>query len=197
MKQCPLTTEDMQYMSKVPYSSVVGFLIYDMVCTRPDLAYAAILISRFMSNPDKEHWHAMKWVLRYVKGTVNHGLLYKKSKSVDNQLTGFCDSDYYGDLDRRRSLTGYRFMLFGNVVSWKASLQAVFELSTTEAEFMTITEAAKEAPWLQGLIGEFGVKQVTYPFQVVVKVQFTLPRTRGIMRNQSILIYGFTSLEIW
>ena len=90
----------------------------------------------------------MKWVLRYVKGTVNHGLLYRKSRSADNQLTGFCDPNYCGDLERRRSLTGYCFALFGNMVSWKASLQTVVALSTTEAEFMAITEAAKEALWL-------------------------------------------------
>ena len=67
------------------------------------------------------------------------------------------------DLDRRKSLTGYYFTLFGNVISWKSSLQFVVALSTTEAEFMALTEATKEALCLQGLIGKFGVKQATVP----------------------------------
>ena len=86
-------------------------------------------------------------------------LLYKKSEDSTERLIGYCDSDYCGDLDKRRSLTGYSFILFGNVISWKASLQSMVALSTTEAEFMALTEATKEALWLQGLIGEFGVKQ--------------------------------------
>ena len=71
-----------------------------------------------------------------------------------------------GALDKRRSLIGYYFTLFGNVVSWKSSLQSMVALSTTEAEFMTLIEATKEALWLQGLIGEFGelgVNQVAIP----------------------------------
>ena len=86
-------------------------------------------------------------------------LLYKKSEDSTERLIGYCDSDYCGDLDKRRSLTGYSFILFGNVISWKASLQSMVALSTTEVEFMALTEATKEALWLQGLIGEFGVKQ--------------------------------------
>ena len=66
-------------MSKVPYSNVVGCLMYATVCTRLDLAFVVSLISRFMANPGKVHWQAVKWVLRYVNGTVNYGLHYKKS----------------------------------------------------------------------------------------------------------------------
>ena len=69
-----------------------------------------------------------------MKGTIGHGLLYKKSRVNEDQLIGFSDSDYCGDLDKRRSLTGYCFLLFGNIVSWKASLQLVVALSTTKAD---------------------------------------------------------------
>ena len=80
-------------------------------------------------------------MLRYVKGTANHGLLYKRSKLDGEALVGFCDSDYCGNLDRRRSMTGHCFTLFWNVVSWKASLQSVVALATIEAEFMALTAA--------------------------------------------------------
>ena len=97
-----------------------------------------------MSNPRREHWNAIKWVLRYVKGIASYGLHYRMSEKSCNNLIGYCGSDYYGDLDSRRSLTGYCFTLFGNIVSWKASLQSVVALSTTEAEFMALTKATKD-----------------------------------------------------
>ena len=131
-------------MGKIPYSSVVRCLMYFMVCTRPDLAYAASLISKFMSDPGKEHWRAVKWVLIYIRRTSGFGLVYRKNEECAEKLIGYCDADFYGDLDKRRSLTGYCFMLFGNVISWKATLQSVVAISTIEPEFMAITEATKE-----------------------------------------------------
>ena len=92
--QCPSTTEEVQYMSKVPYSHAIGCFMYAMICTRPHLAYAASLITRFMSNPGKEHWQAIKWVLRYVKGTVKYGLLFKRLTQGSDHLVGFCDPDH-------------------------------------------------------------------------------------------------------
>ena len=144
-------------MSKVPYANVVGCLMYSTICTRLDLAFATSLIWRFMSNPGEEHWNAIKWVFRYVKRTTNYGLYYRRSEKNGDHLIGFCDSDYYDDLDKRRSLASYCVTLFGNVISWKASLQSIVALSTTEAEFMALTKATKEALWLKGLIEEFGV----------------------------------------
>ena len=133
--------------------------MYSMVCTRPDLAYAASLVSRFMAKPGKHHWEAVKWVFRYLKGTCNYGLKYQKTCFTENALVGFVDSDYAGDLDKRRSLTSYVFTLFGCTVSWKTTLQPVVALSTTEAEYIVATEAIKKALWLLGLIGELGIKQ--------------------------------------
>ena len=146
-------------MSKVLHANVVCCLMYAMICTRPDLAYATSLISRFMSKLGKEHWNAVKWVFRYVRRTFSFGLLYKRAEDCEDKLVGYCDSDFCGDLDKRRSLTGYCFTLFGNVINWKASLLSIVALSTTETEFMALTEATKETLWLQGLTGEFGVKQ--------------------------------------
>ena len=122
--------------------------MYAMICTRPDLAYATSLISKFISKPRKENWNVVKWVLRYVRRTCSFGLKYRKKEDCEEQLVGYCDSDFCGDLDKKRSLTRYCFTLFGNVISWKASLQSVVALSTTEAEFMALTEATKEALWL-------------------------------------------------
>ena len=145
-------------MKLVPYSSAVGSIMYSLVCTRPDVAHSVGVVSRFMGNPGREHWRAVKWLLRYMNGTANHGILYGGSENNSCQVSGFVDSDFAADLDKRRSITGYVFILNGGAVSWKASLQSVVALSTTEAEYIALTEAVKEAKWLKGLVSEFGLK---------------------------------------
>ena len=75
-EMCPKTQEDIEYMSKVPYQSAVGSLMYAMVCTRPDIAHAVGVVSRYMSNPGKQHWLAVKWILRYLRGTTSQALCF-------------------------------------------------------------------------------------------------------------------------
>ncbi|KAH9703748.1 Integrase catalytic domain-containing protein [Citrus sinensis] len=159
--QCPSTDEERSEMTKVPYANVVGCMMYAMVLTRPDLAHALSVVSMFMATPGKDHWKAVKWVLGYLKGTQEYGLVYGKLARKVVGLCGYVNSDYAGDLDRRRSLTGYMFFLDGCLVNWKASLQHIVALSTTEAEYTAATEAVKEALWLRGLITELGMKQET------------------------------------
>jgi hypothetical protein len=148
---CPTSDEDIKYMSRVPYSSAVGSLMYAMVYSRPDLAHAMSVVSRYMTNPSKEHWNAVQWIFRYLRGTSNVCLRFGKSTPG---LVGYVDSDYAGDLDTWRSLTGYFFTIGGCAVSWKARLQATVALSTTEAEYMVVSESTKEAIWLRGLNSE-------------------------------------------
>jgi hypothetical protein len=138
-------------MSRVPYSSVVGSLLYAMVCSRPDLAHAMSVVSKYMANPSKEHWNAVQWIFIYLRGTSNASLGFGKST---RGLVGYVDSDYAGDLDTRRSLTGYVFTIGGCAVSWKARLQATVALSTIEAKYKVVSEAAKEAIWLRGIYSE-------------------------------------------
>ena len=161
--QCPKTEEEHEYMSKVPYSNEVGSLMYAMVCTRPDISHAVGIVSRYMHNPGKEHWQAVKWILRYIQKTLDVGLIFEKDDMVGQHVVGYCDSDYASDLDKRRSNTGYVFTFAKVPVSWKSTLQSTVALSTTEAEYIAITEAVKEAIWLQGLLDDLGVgkKQVT------------------------------------
>ena len=149
--QCPSSDKDIEYMSRVPYSSAVGSLMYAMVCSRPDLSYAMSLVSRYMANPGKEHWKAVQWIFRYLRGTSNACLKFGKT---GEGLAGYVDSDFAADLDKRRSLTGYVFTVSGCAVSWKATLQGVVAQSTTEAEYMAIAEACKESVWLKGLFAE-------------------------------------------
>ncbi|XP_040364466.1 secreted RxLR effector protein 161-like [Rosa chinensis] len=156
--QRPSSQKEIDEMKDVPYASVVGCLMYAMICTRPDLAQALSVVSRYMSNLGKPHWEAVKWILRYLKGTRQLGIMFERKHEVAC-VAGFVDSDYAGDLDKRRSTIGYVFTCGGGPVSWKATLQAVAALSTTEAEYMALTEASKEAIWLNGLANEFGIHQ--------------------------------------
>ncbi|CAA7023986.1 unnamed protein product [Microthlaspi erraticum] len=147
--------EEAVHMENTPYASAVGSLMYAMIGSRPDLAYAVGVISRFMSNPGRGHWTAVKWVLRYLRGCIkSKSNIYQEEKV--SVLMGFCDSDYATDIDRRRSVTGYIFQVWGNTVSWRSNLQSVVALSTTEAEYMALSSAVREAIWLKGLCSELG-----------------------------------------
>ncbi|KAK3124886.1 hypothetical protein QOZ80_7BG0595510 [Eleusine coracana subsp. coracana] len=148
---CLESDYDIEYMSRVPYTSADGSLMCAMVCSGPNLSYALSVANRYMSNPGREHWKAVQWILRYMRGTSSACLQFGKS---GDGIVGYVDSDYAGDLDRRRSLIGYVFTIGGCAVSWKAFLQSIVALSTTEAEYMAISEACKEAIWLRGLYTE-------------------------------------------
>eukprot|EP00253_Pinus_taeda_P013719 PITA_13719 len=111
IEQCPKTQVEEEDMSCVPYASAVGSLMDAMVCTRPDIAHAVGVLSRFMSKPGKEHWTAVKWVFKYLCGTSDYGLCYQRRTGLDRVLDihGFVDANWAGDLDQRRSTSGYVF----------------------------------------------------------------------------------------
>ncbi|KAG5549866.1 hypothetical protein RHGRI_014986 [Rhododendron griersonianum] len=111
-KQCPTSEKDKAEMEKFPYASAVGSLMYAMVCTRPNLAHAVGVVSRFLSNPGKEHWAAVKWILRYLRGTSRVCLCFGNGKAV---LDGFTDADMAGDVDSRKSTSGYLMTFAGEL----------------------------------------------------------------------------------
>ena len=119
-EQCPKTQEDEGDMSRIPCASVVGSLMNGMVCTRPYIVHEVGALSRFMSNPGKEHWTVVKRVSRYFHGTSDYGLCYQERLRLERilDIRGFVDANWAGDLDQRRSTSGYVFSLFGGAVSW-------------------------------------------------------------------------------
>ncbi|CAL5395059.1 unnamed protein product [Camellia sinensis] len=153
---CSSSTKEREEMEAIPYSFAVESLMYAMVSTRPDIAHAVGAVSRFLSNPGKEHWEAVKWILRYLKGTAKMCLCFRSAKPV---LEGYTDSDMAGDLDGRKSTSGFLFTFAGGAVSWQSKLQNYVALSTTEAEYITAAEAVKEMLWLQRFLQELGLKQ--------------------------------------
>ena len=143
---------------EVPYANAVGSIMYAMISTMPDLAFGVGLVSRFMSNPSREHWSTVQWILRYLVKTQDFCLVFTKSTEKFT-VKGYSFSDFGGDLDRRRSTTGFVFRVGGNTVSWKSGLQQVVALSTTESEYISLVEAIKEGLWLRGLTEELGYDQ--------------------------------------
>jgi hypothetical protein len=139
--------------TKYGYSELIGSLLYLTVCTRPDIAQAVGALTRYMSKPAVSHWHAATGVLRYVAGTASFGIIFKPGDSI---LEGYADADYAGDIDTRRSTTGYVFLLNGGTISWSSRLQATVAVSTAEAEYMSAAAAVKEALWLRKLLSDFG-----------------------------------------
>ena len=138
--------DDLECKIHIEGEILMGSFMYVMICTKPNIAQAMRAISRFMVDLGKEHWSVVKRILRYIKGTSGVALCFEGSKFI---VMGYVNSDFVGDLDQRKSTTGYVFTLAEGVVSWWSKLQTVIALSTIEAKYMAITEACKEAIWIQ------------------------------------------------
>ena len=136
------------------YQSIVGSLLYLSVSSRPDITYSVSTLAKFSSQPNKQHWTALKRVLRYLKGTVHYGITYTRKSS--KECVGYSDADWAGDLDDRKSTSGYLFQVSGGAVTWRSKKQSCVALSTAEAEYMALSSAAQEAVWLRQLMAELG-----------------------------------------
>ena len=102
-------------MSKKPYASAVGSLMYAMLCTRPDICYAVGVVSRYQSDPGVEHWTTVKHILKYLKRTRDYMLVYS---SGSLKTLGYTDSNFQGDIDSSKSTSGYVFTLNGGAICW-------------------------------------------------------------------------------
>lgn len=128
-------------VTELPYRALVGSLMYLAVCTRPDLAHVVSKLSQFNENYNVEHWTAAKRVLRYLRSTIDVGITFRKTSTP---LRGFVDSDWANCLVDRRSYTGHIFLLCDGPIAWDSRKQRTVALSSTEAEYMALTEATKE-----------------------------------------------------
>ena len=121
--------------------SAIGNLMYVMVCTGPDIAHAVRVVNRYLFNPGKEHWNAVKWILKNLKGTFKLYLCFGNGKTM---LYRYIDADMTGDLDNKKSTSKYLMIFAGGAVSWQNKLKNCIALSSTEAEYIAATEAWKE-----------------------------------------------------
>ena len=133
------------------YQQAIGSLTYAAITTRPDIVASVNCLSQFMSAPSSEHWSGIKRIFRYLKGTIDFGLLFRSNCNV---LVGYSDSDWAGNFDTRRSTSGYAFYVGESLVSWSSRKQCTVAKSTTEAEYVALSSASQEAIWLRRLLND-------------------------------------------
>ena len=136
------------------YQSGVGSLMYAMLGSRPDIAYAVAKVSQYSINPDTSHWTAVKGIFRYLAGTPDRKLCYERVGSG----AGYTNADW-GSSDDGKSIGGFTFLLNGAAISWNSKKQSMVALSSTEAEYMALTQGVKESIWFQAILRDFGALQ--------------------------------------
>ncbi|XP_022033008.1 uncharacterized mitochondrial protein AtMg00810-like [Helianthus annuus] len=207
MSKCKIATTPMNVNEKLQledggaaadeyqFRSLVGGLIY-LAHSRPDIAHAVGVISRFMHKPSAIHLGAAKRVLRYVAGSIDLGLWYGKTGSVN--LTGYTDSDWASCVEDRKSTSANVFSIGSGVVSWCSKKQEVVALSTTEAEYIAATAAACQATWLRKILIKLGQEQkaATPIFCDNMSTVF-LQKIRRIMERVNTLTSNIILYEIW
>ncbi|GKD76541.1 hypothetical protein Tco_1339162 [Tanacetum coccineum] len=132
------TPNEVKRMQRVPYASVVDSIMCAVRCTRPDVALAQNITSRFQQNPRELHWTAIKFILKYLQNTKDRFLVYE-------------------DINDTKSHIGYVFVLNGGVIDWKSTKQTIFATSSTESEYIAASNASKEAVWIRKLIYGLGI----------------------------------------
>ena len=150
--------------------------MYLSVCMKPDIAFAVGNLARYSAKPTKMHWKALKRVLHYLKGTVNYGLKYSNIGQLE--CVGYSDADWAGDVNDRKSTSGYLFMLNGAPVSWKSKKQNCVALSTAEAEYIALSSASQECKWLRQLQTDIGITP-TNPTILYEDNQSTIAMTKN------------------
>jgi len=152
-----MTPSQREYVSKFPYQNLVGALLYLAINTRPDIAYAVGVLARFNTDPNFRACKALIRVLLYLRGTPDVGIQFT-GKSLD--IFGYSDADWAGDLDTRRSTTGYVVYAAGGPIAWQSRLQTTVAVSTMEAEYMAAFGAIQELIWIKGVLSEIGIQLV-------------------------------------
>lgn len=152
----PTSQKERNHMSRIPYLEVLGSLIYLATSTRPDISYAVSELSKFASNPGKDHWTGLKRIMRYIKGTSEHGLQYGNGKI---EITGHVDANYARCPDTRRSRYGGYLSINNGPVTWRSKMESIVTLSSMESEYVGACEISRIIKWLRGCMGELGFEQ--------------------------------------
>lgn len=161
------------------YQSALGALMYAMLATRPDLAFAVGVLSRHAATPGEPHWTALKRVYRYLRGTTEARLTFS-GDTTDTPL-GYADADWAADVNDRRSISGYVFILSGGAVSWSSKKQSSVALSSTEAEYMAVSAATKDLIWIRTLLAELDSTAICGPTPLLVDNQSAISLTSNAM----------------
>ena len=179
-EDCPAeNTPEAREMRGNDYRGLIGSLNYLVTTTRPDVAFISHMLSSFLENPGLQHWITAKHVLRYLQGTKHYKLIFRKDLE-GIRLRGYSDADYGGNLDSRRSTSGYCFSLQQDsaCVSWSSKLQSTVALSTAEAELVAATVGAQEMVHLTAILHDMGLTQ-TLPMILFVDNQACIAMSKN------------------
>jgi hypothetical protein len=152
----PLTLEDKAFMRTVPYVSAVGALMYLAIAMRLDIMFAVGVLCHFMAHPGPEHWKAVKYLFRYLRGTIDYCLMYAPDASAPKLFYAYSNTDHSGNCNNERSTSTYIVKIGSGTVLWMSRLQPIVALSTTEAKFIAAASAGQEVVWMRQLLGELG-----------------------------------------
>ncbi|GBN20414.1 Retrovirus-related Pol polyprotein from transposon TNT 1-94 [Araneus ventricosus] len=150
-EMCPKTEAEEAEMSLYPYRSLIGSLMYLAICTRNDIRHTISYLNQFNKNPGMPHWTAAKRVLKYLKGTKNRGLTFRPTK---RPLVGYADADWASDFTDRKSYSGCVLKFADGAISWESKKQHCVAPSSTEAEYIAMSECAKEIVYLCRFLNE-------------------------------------------
>jgi hypothetical protein len=148
------------------FAAQLGSVMYAMTTTRPDIAFAVSALAQHTRNPGPEHWVALKRIFLYLRSTMDYSITFGGEVDDKFELAGYTDASFAEDCATRRSTGAYIFTLNGGPVSWTSKRQSTVALSTTEAEYMAMCQAIKEATWLRQLLTELSVHQGSEPTKV-------------------------------
>ncbi|KAL4556874.1 hypothetical protein LXL04_035040 [Taraxacum kok-saghyz] len=153
--QCPSSSDEHDQMSRVPYASAIGSIMYAMICTHPDVSYALTMVSRYQENLGLSHWTTIKNIPKYLRNTKEMLLVYGGEQEL--KVRGYSDASFQTDRDDSKSQSDWVFTLNRGTVTWKSSKQDTVALSTSKYEYIAASEASKEATWIKNFIGDLGV----------------------------------------
>jgi hypothetical protein len=179
---CPRDQTEIIEMETIPYAQAVGSLMYAMTSARPDICHTIGLVSRYQSNPGKEHWQAVKRILRYLQETKNMALCFGLE---DLKIVGYTDTDFAGDIDDRKYTSGYIFLFRGIAVSWLSKKQSCVAKSTMEAKYISCSTIVSNAVWIQHFVKSLNLGMQDGPVNVfcdnksaisLIKVEFKAPK---------------------
>jgi hypothetical protein len=149
-----MTPDEQKKTSAIPYASAIGSIMYAMLCMRPDVSFALSVTSRYQSDLGEDHWTVVKGILKYLRRTKDMFLIF--GCEYELVVKGYTDASFQTDKDDSTSQSGFVFCLNGGAVSWKSSKQDTVADSTTQAEYIAASEAAKETVWIRKFVSELG-----------------------------------------
>lgn len=141
-------------VNKKLYQAMIGSLLY-LTASRPDLCLSVGLCARYQANPKVSHLQAVKCIIKYVKETLNYGMNY--TVETNSNLACFCDADWTGSLDDRKSTSGRCFFLGNNIIVWHSKKQNCVSISTAEAEYIALGSCCTQLLWMQHMLEDYGI----------------------------------------